>query len=149
MLLLILKGATLRRYYVRLLIKSIIGIFILIVIVWSVLLALKIYAEQHTDNAAVADLAKLNPLIESENYYIKTQQPTKIKKDNNSHHVYTYKQQAVDKNGQRKVITFNAFSDKLKTNHYLKVEVKLDRVQSYKEVSQQQVPSKALQRIDS
>ena len=47
------------------------------------------------------------------------------------------------------MITFNAFSDKLKTNHYLKVEVKLDRVQSYKEVSQQQVPSKALQRIDS
>ena len=59
-----------------------------------------------------------------------------------------YKQQAVDKNGHRKMITFNAFSDKLKINHYLKVEVKLDRVQSYKEVSQQQVPSKVLQRID-
>lgn len=138
-----------RRYYVKRLIKSIIGIFIFIVIVWSALLLWKVYAEQHTDNSAVADLAKFNPLIQSENYYIKTQEPTKVDKQDNSHNVYKYKQQAVDKNGHRKMITFNAFSDKLKINHYLKVEVKLDRVQSYKEVSQQQVPSKALQRIDS
>ena len=58
-----------RRYYVKRLIKSIIGIFIFIVIVWSALLLWKVYAEQHTDNSAVADLAKFNTLIQSENYY--------------------------------------------------------------------------------
>ncbi|MCD8871449.1 YxeA family protein [Staphylococcus gallinarum] len=138
----------------RLLYKLILPILLLFVFIFLALFGWKLYAENHQDNNKVRDYAKFNPLIHNEYYYVKIQQP--IKKnvnyaDNGQKFIsYTYQQTSANHQGNTKEIKFNSFNEhKLKSNHYLKLEIRLGDTQSYKEVQKQQVPKAALDKIDN
>lgn len=134
--------------------KLILTALLCLIFVCLALFIWKAYAQSHQENKKVRDYATFNPLIQNQYYYVKTQQP--IKKHVNYAHNgrkfihYTYKQTASNHNGYTKEIQFNSFNGKkLKTNHYLKLEIRLGETKSYTEVQQSQVPQAALDRIDN
>ena len=108
----------------------------------------KAYAESHTDNERIVTYGNLNPLVPTKEYYVKTKKPGKPQKDKNTHVKAIYNQYGADKNGDRKFIHYNPYGKKrLKTGHYLKIKVKLDRTKTYEEVPKDKVPKKALEKI--
>lgn len=122
---------------------SIIGIIMLI---FLALLGWKFYAESHTESATVRDLAKFNPLISSKKYYVKTEEPKKVKKLEDNFYNYTYKSKAYNKEGKSKIIKYTA-TKKLKKDHYLALEYKVGEVRNYKEVSSSKIPKKAFHKL--
>ncbi|ATH61136.1 MULTISPECIES: YxeA family protein [Staphylococcus] len=132
--------------------KTLIIIIIIIVIIFVGLFVWKVYAEKNSDNASVVDFAKLNPLIQNEDYYVKTQKPSKVthRKMDDGERIttYNYKQNGYNTKGNKQSMDFNSFDDRpLKTNHYLKLEAKLGHVQSYEEIPKHDVPKKALNKL--
>jgi uncharacterized protein (TIGR01655 family) len=122
--------------------KLIYSIVSIIVIIFIALFGWKLYAESHTDNSTARNLANLNPLIQSETYYVKTDNPIKVEKLDDEITQYTYKSKAYNKDGKHKQIKYTA-TKKLKKDHYLALKYKVGEVKSYKEVSKSQIPKKA------
>jgi uncharacterized protein (TIGR01655 family) len=122
--------------------KFIYSIVSIIVIIFIALFGWKLYAESHTDNPTSRNLANLNPLIQSETYYVKIGDPIKVKKLDDDITEYTYKSKAYNKNGKYKHINYTA-TKKLKKDHYLALNYKVGEVKSYKEVAKSQIPKKA------
>ncbi|WP_251521255.1 MULTISPECIES: YxeA family protein [Staphylococcus] len=129
------------------------SIVVVLALIVGGLFGWKAYAESHTDNRTAVDYGTLNPLVQSKDYYVKTQKPTKKETTDTKHSddkftTYTYKQKSANKDGKVKKIKFTVTNKKLKTNHYLKVTQKLGQTQTYKEVPKDKVPKKALEKID-
>lgn len=113
----------------------IIGIFILLV-------GAKLYAN-HSASEVAGVLDQLNPLVPKSELYVKTVAPQSV----NEYGTASYKQLASNKNGQTRTIYFNGLTE-LKMNRYLKLTNKGAHVETYEELQRDQVPEKALKKID-
>ena len=90
---------------------------------------------------AIAD--QLNPLVKESSVYVKTQKPDSV----NGYGTASYTQTAAYDGGKTRKITFNGISE-LKVDRYLKLTTKGAHVETYKEISKDEVPEKALEKID-
>lgn len=127
--------------------KIIYSIITIIIVVFIALFGWKLYAESHTNSATVRDYAKLNPLITSEQYYVKIDKPVKVEKLDNRITNYVYKSKAYNQEGEGKDIKYTATKN-LKKGHYLALSYKVGEVRSFKEVSKSKIPEKAKKHIE-
>ncbi|MBO0472692.1 hypothetical protein IGL98_001759 [Enterococcus sp. DIV0840] len=102
----------------------------------------KLYTQNQSDELS-GTIDQLNPLVGKGEVYVKTKKADSI----NSYGITTYKQQTFDKNGKQKELTFTA-AHELTTDRYLKIYNKGAHVETYEEVSGQNVPEKALQQLN-
>lgn len=75
--------------------------------------------------------------------YVKTKKADSV----NGYGTASYKQVAVDENGKTRPIAFNGISE-LKVGHYLKLTNKGAHVETYEEISKEEVPQKALEKLE-
>ncbi|OFI48874.1 hypothetical protein BG261_05670 [Floricoccus tropicus] len=90
---------------------------------------------------AIAD--QLNPLVKESSVYVKTQKPDSV----NGYGTASYTQTAAYEDGKTRKITFNGINE-LKVDRYLKLTTKGAHVETYEEISKDEVPEKALEKID-
>lgn len=90
---------------------------------------------------AIAD--QLNPLVKESSVYVKTQKLDSV----NGYGTASYTQTAAYEDGKTRKITFNGISE-LKVDRYLKLTTKGAHVETYEEISKDEVPEKALEKID-
>lgn len=86
-----------------------------------------------------AVIDQLNPLVTKGEVYVKTKQPDEV----NSFGTAKYIQKAVDANGNEREIEFNGLSV-LKEDRYLRLTNKGAHVETYEEISKEEVPKEAL-----
>lgn len=84
--------------------------------------------------------------IGSTSYYIKTDSNYK-KEGHGKDSYYTYKTKGYNKNGDSKEFEFNT-SHVLKTNRYLKLPIKDNKVLSYEEVTAKDLPDKVKEKLN-
>jgi len=90
-------------------------------------------------NSEFAGLAdQLNPFLKAGTVYVKINEPSFIEHGNG-----TYKQTAVDAEGNTRPITYTGMGV-LKKDHYLALQNKGAYVKSYAEVQPNEIPTKAL-----
>ena len=87
---------------------------------------------------------QINPLLPTTQHYVKITSSQSV----NDYGTASYRQLAADKNGQTRKIQFNGLSE-LKIDHYLKLTTKGSHVETYEEVTKEEVPHKALKAIDN
>ncbi|MDA9470260.1 YxeA family protein [Enterococcus sp. 5H] len=107
----------------------------------GVLLGAKFYTKNQSDELS-GTIDQLNPLVSSGEVYIKTKKADSV----NDYGITTYKQTAFDESGQGKELVFTA-DHELKEERYLKIFNKGAHVETYEEVSQVDVPEKALAKL--
>ncbi|MBO0423014.1 hypothetical protein BCR22_04725 [Enterococcus plantarum] len=101
----------------------------------------KLYTQNHSDELS-GTIDQLNPLVPEGEVYVKTKKADSI----NSYGITTYKQQSFDKEGKSKEIIFTA-DHELQTDRYLKIYNKGAHIETYEEVSEQDIPEKALKQL--
>lgn len=121
------------------LIKKLLGL--LLILGGCLFVAAGITKNSTSEVAAIVD--QLNPLVKESFVYIKTKEPDKV----NEYGTAYYEQLAANEKGEARKIAFNGLSE-LKVGHYLKLTNKGAHVESYEEVSKEEVPKKALAEID-
>ena len=82
---------------------------------------------------------RFNPLVAEGEVYVKTKKADEV----NGYGTATYRQNAVDKDGQTRTIEFSGMSE-LKVGHYLKLKNKGAYVETYEEVFEAEIPAAAL-----
>lgn len=97
----------------------------------------------HAPNDVAQVIDQLNPLLPTKDLYVKTTKPESV----NGYGTAAYKQMAADQEGHTREIQFSGLSE-LKTDRYLKLTAKGAHVETYEEVSQAEVPKKALAAIE-
>lgn len=124
-------------------IMKIIKTIVLLALVGGIaLFGAKLYTQNQSDELS-GTIDQLNPLVTQSEVYVKTKKADSI----NSYGITTYKQQAFDKDGKKKELTFTA-DHELVTDRYLKIYNKGAHVETYEEVSVETVPEKALQQLN-
>ena len=98
---------------------------------------------KNSTNEFTVILDQLNPLVKEGHVYVKTQEPDEV----NGYGTVTCIQIAADANGETRKIAFNGLSE-LKVDRYLRLTNKGAHVETYEEVSKEDVPAKALAEID-
>ncbi|WP_165006831.1 MULTISPECIES: YxeA family protein [unclassified Enterococcus] len=101
------------------------------------------YYTQGTYGELPGAIDQLNPLVSKGEVYVKTQKPEEV----NGYGTARYVQTAADSEGHKRTIEFNGISV-LKEGHYLKISNKGAHVETYEEVSKNDVPAKALAIIE-
>ena len=86
---------------------------------------------------------RFNPLVPEGEVFVKTKEADSV----NSYGTARYVQLAADKDGKTREVDFNAIEE-LKTDHYLKLYNKGAYIETYEEVSREDIPEKALSSID-
>lgn len=122
--------------------KIIKTIVLVVLLFGAALFGAKLYTQNQSDELS-GTIDQLNPLVVKGEVYVKTKKADSI----NSYGITTYKQQAFNKDGKKKVLTFTA-DHELKTDRYLKIYNKGAHIETYEEVSEQNVPEKALQQLN-
>lgn len=120
-------------------IKIIVG---LAVILGGAMFGAKLYTQDRSDELS-GTMDQLNPLVTEGEVYVKTKKADSI----NNYGITTYTQQAFDKDGKQKRLTFTA-DHELILERYLKIYNKGAHIETYEEVSKEAVPEKALQQLD-
>lgn len=87
-------------------------------------------------------LDQFNPLVKETSVYVKTKEADSVNGYGTAH----YKQIAVYEDGETRQIAFNGISG-LKKDRYLRLTNKGAHVETYEEVSESDVPQKALQQL--
>lgn len=82
---------------------------------------------------------RFNPLIPQGEVYVKTKKADEV----NGYGTATYRQTAVDKEGQTRKVEFSGISE-LKVDRYLKLKNKGAYVETYEEVFEDEIPAAAL-----
>ncbi|MBO0469295.1 YxeA family protein [Enterococcus sp. DIV0242_7C1] len=116
-----------------------IGIFLLLGA--AALFGAKAYT-QNQSGELPGVLDQLNPLVTEGEVYVKTKEANEVIE----HGIAVYKQEAVDKEGKKRAITFTA-DHELIQDRYLKIYNKGAHVETYEEVTKDQVPQQALDKI--
>lgn len=98
---------------------------------------------KNSTNEFTVILDQLYPLVKEGHVYVKTQEPDEV----NGYGTATCIQIAADANGETRKIAFNGLSE-LKVDRYLRLTNKGAHVETYEEVSKEDVPAKALAEID-
>lgn len=99
--------------------------------------------DKHQEGEYFAILHQFNPLVKKEESYLKTKRPDKQLEYNR----VSYTQSVYNEKGKSRKITFEAIQ-KLKTDHYLKIKHKGAHVETFEEVSKNDVPQQALKAIE-
>ena len=86
---------------------------------------------------------RFNPFVKEEDRYVKTADKYGTAKSQGG---YDYSQKAVNDSGEAREITFYA-GKKLKEKAYLKLDSKGSFVESWEEVTEEEVPEKALSEL--
>lgn len=115
------------------------GILLLVV---GGLFATTLYTNQSSGQLA-GILDQLNPMVKEGYVYVKTKKADSV----NGYGTASYEQVAVDENGKTRPIAFNGISE-LKVGHYLKLTNKGAHVETYEEISKEEVPQKALEKLE-
>ncbi|MBF7016646.1 YxeA family protein [Staphylococcus durrellii] len=126
--------------------KILYSILTIIIIILLALYGWKYYAESHTNNQTVRNLANFNPLIKNEKYYVQIDYPESTKNVGKGIEEYKYKSKAFKKDGKEKKLKYMA-TKKLKRNHYLELDYKVGEVKNYKEVHLSKIPKKAKEKL--
>ncbi|MHC5248055.1 YxeA family protein [Enterococcus sp. LJL90] len=92
--------------------------------------------------AAVID--RFNPLVQEGAVYVKTKAADSV----NGYGTASYRQSAVDENGKERQIEFTA-DHELIQERYLKISNKGAYVETYEEVTAEELPVKALQALEN
>ncbi|MGX7243294.1 YxeA family protein [Enterococcus quebecensis] len=122
--------------------KVIKAIVVLGLVGGATLLGAKLYTKNQSDEfSGIID--QLNPLVPKGEVYVKTKKADSI----NNYGTSSYRQQTVDKDGKKKELTFSA-DHELITNRYLKIYNKGAHVETYEEVSEGEVPERALKQLN-
>ncbi|GGC80868.1 YxeA family protein [Enterococcus wangshanyuanii] len=116
-----------------------IGIFLLLG--GAALFGAKAYTQNQAGELSGV-LDQLNPLVTEGEVYVKTKKADEVIE----HGIAVYKQEAVDKEGKKRAITFTA-DHELIQDRYLKVYNKGAHVETYEEVTKEQVPQQALNQL--
>lgn len=122
--------------------KIIKAIVILAILSGATLFGAKLYTQNKSDELS-GTLDQLNPLVTNGEVYIKTKKADSI----NEYGITTYTQQTVDKDGKNKELTFTA-DHELTTDRYLKIYNKGAHVETYEEVTKEDIPKNALQQLN-
>lgn len=85
---------------------------------------------------------RFNPIVPKGEVFVKTTKPESV----NGYGTAAYKQIAADADGHTRTVEFNGMSE-LKVDHYLKLTNKGAYVENYEEVAKDEVPPKALSKI--
>nr|WP_239574135.1 YxeA family protein [Enterococcus ureilyticus] len=123
-------------------VKTIKAFVLLILLGGAALFGATVYTNNQSDELS-GTIDQLNPLVSKGEVYVKTKKADQIIE----HGITIYTQEAVNKDGKKREITFKA-DHELITDRYLKIYNKGAHVETYEEVSREAVPEKALQLID-
>ena len=123
-------------------VKTIKAFVVLILLGGAALFGATVYTNNQSDELS-GTIDQLNPLVSKGEVYVKTKKADQIIE----HGITIYTQEAVNKDGKKREITFKA-DHELITDRYLKIYNKGAHVETYEEVSREAVPEKALQLID-
>jgi len=123
-------------------VKTIKAFVVLILLGGAALFGATVYTNNQSDELS-GTIDQLNPLVSKGEVYVKTKKADQIIE----HGITIYTQEAVNKDGKKRAITFKA-DHELITDRYLKIYNKGAHVETYEEVSREAVPEKALQLID-
>ncbi|MFW3612774.1 YxeA family protein [Staphylococcus caprae] len=126
---------------------SLTTIIVIILLIIGLLFGLKVYGDHHPNNKDVKSLNMSNPFEPTKEYYVKTTKPMKHTPKDYEDESNIYKTTGYDDNGNSKKITYMEMK-KLKPNHYLKIKEKLDTVKSYEEVKKDNIPKKAMSKLE-
>lgn len=99
------------------------------------------WKKQEGEIAGLID--QINPLVKEESSYIKTKKPDEFLEYDRA----SYTQKAYDKQGESRNLTFTA-AQSLKLDRYLKITHKGAHVATYEEVNKQDIPKKAIKKIE-
>ncbi|MGM0217237.1 YxeA family protein [Enterococcus sp. AZ126] len=122
--------------------KIIKTIVVLAVLSGAALFGAKLYTQNQSDELS-GTIDQLNPLVDKGEVYVKTKKADSV----NGYGITTYKQPTFDKDGKKKNLTFTA-DHELITDRYLKIYNKGAHVETYEEVSKEDVPEKALEELN-
>lgn len=122
--------------------KTIKAFIVLILLGGAALFGASLYTQNHSDELS-GTIDQLNPLVSKDEVYVKTKKADQIIE----HGITIYTQEAVNKDGKKREITFKA-DHELITDRYLKIYNKGAHVETYEEVTREAIPEKALQLID-
>nr|WP_263313959.1 YxeA family protein [Mammaliicoccus sp. Marseille-Q6498] len=124
--------------------KSLIKGFIALIIFVLLIVCLLFIVLSSSSSGEVKGITdQLNPFVKEKDSYVKTKKPDAVKE----HNIRSYDQEIVDAEGNRTKVNYIS-ADELKINRYLKIKHKGTHVESFEEVTRDQVPEKALQVID-
>lgn len=126
---------------------SLTTIIVIILLIVGLLFGLKVYGDHHPNNKDIKSLNMANPFEPTKEYYVKTTKPMKHTPKDYEDESNIYKTTGYDDNGNSKKITYMGMK-KLKPNHYLKIKEKLDTVKSYEEVKKDNIPKKAMSKLE-
>lgn len=122
--------------------KFIKGVLSIVVVIFLVCVG-GLFFTKGSSNEAAAIFDQLNPLVQKGEVYVKTKAPDAV----NEYGTASYQQLAADQNGKTRQIAFNGLST-LKEDRYLKLTNKGAHVETYEEVSKDEVPAAALEQIN-
>ena len=120
-------------------IKKLIGLFAGVLIL---LFGASLYS-QNSSSEIAGILDQINPIVPKSELYVKTIKPQSV----NEYGTANYEQVAADKNGKTRTVQFNGISE-LKTDRYLKLTNKGAHIETYEDVTRDQVRESALKQID-
>ena len=117
--------------------------FCFIILLTLIVLSVLAFTKSNNESEISQIIDQYNPLVKKQHSYLITKQnPDQLLE----HGRVSYTQDAVDEHGNVTKLTFTAI-EKLKPNRYLKVTHKRDYVKIYEEVSEKEVPTKALKEL--
>ena len=109
-----------------------------------ILIGMYVVSNEKKQEGEIAGLIdQINPLVKEESSYIKTKKPDKFLEYDRA----SYTQKAYDKQGESRNLTFTA-AQSLKLDRYLKITHKGAHVATYEEVNKQDIPKKAIKKIE-
>ncbi|PTH11159.1 hypothetical protein BU618_02540 [Staphylococcus capitis] len=126
---------------------SLTTVVVIILLLVGLLFGLKVYGDHHPNNEDVKSLNMANPLEPTREYYVKTTKPMKHKPKQYEDVDNVYKTTGYDDKVNSKNILYTGMK-KLKPNHYLKIKEKLNTVRSYEEVKKDEIPKKAMSKLE-
>ncbi|MHB7941281.1 YxeA family protein [Staphylococcus capitis] len=126
---------------------SLTTVVVIILLLVGLLFGLKVYGDHHPNNEDVKSLNMANPLEPTREYYVKTTKPMKHKPKQYEDVDNVYKTTGYDDKVNSKKILYTGMK-KLKPNHYLKIKEKLNTVRSYEEVKKDEIPKKAMSKLE-
>ena len=126
---------------------SLTTVVVIILLLVGLLFGLKVYGDHHPNNEDVKSFNMANPLEPTKEYYVKTTKPMKHKPKQYEDVDNVYNTTGYDDKGNSKKILYTGMK-KLKPNHYLKIKEKLNTVRSYEEVKKDEIPKKAMSKLE-
>lgn len=120
------------------LIKGLLGL----VIIGGGLVAGSMFYTKQASGEFAQILDRINPLVKTGHVYVKTTKPIEV----NGYGTAAYEQTAVDETGHTRPIAFNGLTE-LKRDRYLKLTNKGAFVETYEEVTAEELPEKVLKEL--